>query len=45
MMDDDLGLLRDYGHWILSGLLICYGILISYLQNQYGEFDQENEDY
>lgn len=44
-MDSDLGLLRDYGHWILSGLLISYAILVSYLQHQYEYYDSENEDY
>jgi hypothetical protein len=36
-MEDDLGLLRDYSHWILSSLLVAYGILISYLSHFYGE--------
>lgn len=39
-MDDDLGLLKDYGHWIMSGILICYAILYSYLCNTYGSTDE-----
>ncbi len=33
---DDLGLIKEYGNYILSGVLILYGGLISYLQHTYG---------
>jgi hypothetical protein len=39
-MGDELGYLRDYGHWILSGVLIFYGLLVSYLCTIY-EIDHE----
>lgn len=33
MGHNDLGYLKDYGEWILSGVLISYGVLYSYLHN------------
>jgi hypothetical protein len=36
MEGNDLGLLKDYGNYILSGLLIFYGLMSSYLHNEYG---------
>ncbi len=45
MEGNDLGLLKDYGQWILSGVLILYALGVSYLQYQYEYYDQENEDY
>lgn len=37
--DYDLGYLRDYGHWIISGILIIYGILYTYLSKEYESID------
>jgi hypothetical protein len=39
-MDSDLGLLKDYGHIIISICLILYGILYTYLANEYGHIDE-----
>lgn len=39
-MTDDLGLLKDYGYFILSGVLIVYGLLYSYLCTIYGPIDE-----
>ena len=39
-MDDELGYLRDYGQFILSGILVCYGILYSFLCKDYGPIDE-----
>lgn len=39
-MVDELGYLRNYGHIILSGVLIVYGLLFSYLCTIY-EFKNE----
>lgn len=36
MDDNPLGYFKDYGHIILSAGLICYGLLVSYLQHFYG---------
>lgn len=33
MHESDLGLLENYGWIIISGCLILYGLLISYLQH------------
>lgn len=33
MRNNDLGLLKDYGHIIISICIIIYGILISYLSS------------
>lgn len=38
-MVDELDLLDDYGHLIISGLLIVYGILLTILINDYGQTD------
>lgn len=38
-MGDELGLLDDYGHLIISGLLMAYGILLTILINDYGPTD------
>lgn len=35
MENNDLGLLKDYGHIILSLCLITYGLLYSYLVKTY----------
>lgn len=40
MEDKDLGLLKDYGHYILSFCFILYGILYSYLCKEYGCIDE-----
>jgi len=40
-MESDLGLLQDYGQWILSGVLILYGGLVHYLQHTYGHMTDE----
>lgn len=39
-MDDELGYLKDYGHWIMSGVLIYYGIMYTILCNDYGPIDE-----
>lgn len=31
MGHNDLGYLKDYGEWVLSGVLILYGLLYSFL--------------
>ncbi len=36
-MDNDLGLFKDYGHYILSSCLILYGLLFSFLSREYGD--------
>lgn len=36
---NDLGLMKDYGHIILSAVLIFYGALYTYLSNEYGPID------
>ena len=41
--DSDLGLLKDYGHFIISAALIVYGILHSYLNYQY--YTEYQEDH
>lgn len=43
MTNNDLGYLKDYGEWILSGVLISYGVLYSYLHN-YLEIDSADDD-
>ena len=35
MGENELGLMKDYGHIIISGWLILYGILVSYLSYKY----------
>ena len=35
----DLGLLKDYGNFIMSAVLIVYGVLYTYLCNEYGSID------
>jgi len=37
----DLGLLKDYGHIIISAVLILYGLLYTYLCNEYGAIDED----
>lgn len=39
-MDDELGLLRDYGNWIMAGILIGYGIMFSIYNSYYGPRDE-----
>jgi hypothetical protein len=39
-MADELGLLKDYGKYIIGGLLIVYGIFYTYLCNTYGPIDE-----
>lgn len=38
---NDLGYLKDYGHVIISILLILYGILYTYLAQEYGFIDED----
>ena len=40
-MDDELGLLRDYGHIIMAGILIGYGIIFSVYNSYYGPHDDQ----
>jgi hypothetical protein len=35
MEGNDLGLLKDYGHWIMSTILVGYGIMYSILSYDY----------
>lgn len=35
MENNDLGLLKDYGHLIMSMILIVYGILVTCLCREY----------
>jgi len=37
---NDLGLMKDYGHIILSVFLIFYGIMYTYLAHEYGPIDE-----
>jgi len=37
MIDNDLGLFKDYGHLIISICLIVYAILYGYLAREYEE--------
>lgn len=39
-MDNDLGYLKDYGPWIMSGILIVYGILCTILCKDYEATDE-----
>lgn len=41
MVESDLGLLKDYGHFIVSGFLILYGMLYSYLAKEYESLDDD----
>lgn len=36
----DLGLIEDYGHWIISGFLVFYGVVYTYLAKEYGHIDK-----
>ena len=36
----DLGLMKDYGHIIMSAFLIFYGIMYTYLTYEYGPIDE-----
>jgi len=40
----DLGLFKDYGHIVISSVLILYGVLYTYLANEYGPIDEENNE-
>lgn len=40
MNNNDLGLLKDHGHIILSICLVLYGCLYSYLAREYGHIDE-----
>jgi archaellum component FlaF (FlaF/FlaG flagellin family) len=40
MAESDLGYLKDYGNIIISVALIFYGILYTYLTNEYGPIDE-----
>lgn len=40
-MEDELGLLRDYGNWIMGAVLIGYGILYTILCKDYGPIDEQ----
>jgi len=35
MENNDLGLLKDHGHLIMSVVFIVYGILVTYLCREY----------
>lgn len=37
---NDLGLMKDYGHLIMSAILIFYGIIYTYLAEEYGPIDE-----
>ena len=39
-MDDELGLLREYGSFIMGGCLIVWGIIYTFLANDYGPIDE-----
>lgn len=39
-MNSDLGLFKDYGHYIISLCLISYAALYTYLCNDYGPIDE-----
>jgi hypothetical protein len=36
----DLGLIKDHGEIIMSAILICYGVLCTYLQKEYETTDE-----
>lgn len=40
-MDDELGLLRDYGNYIMAAILVGYGIIFSVYNSYYGPHDDE----
>jgi len=37
---NDLGLMKDYGQFIMSIVLLFYGFLYQYLENQYLEIEE-----
>lgn len=39
-MEDELGYLRDYGSHIMSCCLIAWGIIYTFLTNDYGPTDE-----
>jgi hypothetical protein len=39
-MVDELGHLRHYGTWIMAGCLIGWGIIYTFLANDYGPTDE-----
>jgi archaellum component FlaF (FlaF/FlaG flagellin family) len=38
---NDFGLLKDYGHIIMSLVLVSYGALYTYLEKQYLQVDED----
>ena len=39
-MDDELGLLRNYGNLIMAAILVSYGIMFSVYNSYYGPHDE-----